>query len=295
MKTKQFIYLLVLSAVLLAGCKNRNNGKEDNQDETVTESESVTSSAQLTGDDKVFHERKKGLVETELEKQVDSLTRESWPKSREDYARLAQWIDNPDLDLSYSTRTSFRSLLDGSYCISLDNDADRIMRSGSCSQSHARLKDIMTVRAGFDPGRTDIGKAVRDKYNEHERLRVLVGSFSTSQSVSTFSEKYDVSFETAKKKEALDAYNAYAAKYKEPACSVLKQLKTPSFSTRRQLYCERILSLYEASVRESGKVVTGEWNRVDGTLSNIYGKEDSRSAGWKGRMDALKTNYEVVE
>lgn len=295
MKTNQFIYILALSAALLVGCKGRTTGQGETSEENKAESESVASSAQLTGDDKVFHERKKGLVEAELEKQVDSLAGKSWPGSKEDYARLARWIDNPDLDLSYGSRSSFRSLLDGCYCISLDNDADRIMRAGNCSQSHARLKDIMTVRAGFDPGRTDIGKAVRDKYNEHERLRVLVGSFSTSQSVSTFSDKYDVSFETAKKKEALDAYNAYAAKYKEPACSVLKQLKTPSFSTRRQLYCERILSLYEASVRESGKVVTGEWNRVDGTLSNIYGKEDSRSAGWKGRMDALKTNYEVVE
>ena len=278
-----------MSALLcLAGCKGRV--EESDSPEKETEEVSLTEEASLTGEDLKFHERKKDIVEEVLETQVDSLANEPWNK--DEYQRLAKWIESDDLDITYTARTSFASLLDANYCISMDNEA-RTLLTTKCGKSHSqqekRLDAIMKERANFKPERTSIGQKVRTAYDNHRSMIAIVNSFYAKQAVKSYLDKYDESYESKKKAEAKTAYNTY-----HPACTYLEEnLTNPKFASRRINYCEQILSLFEKHVHDTGDLK--DFNLVDGSLYNVYGYSDGKQLNlWRARMDALKESVKEV-
>ncbi len=285
-----FLYFVAMIAILsFVACKGRSSGND--QAGEAVETELIDEDAALTGEDLTFRQRKKNLVEEVLEKQLDSLANGLWNPA--EYKRLSDWIDGDELDLRYSARTSFRSLLDADYCISMDNEARIIMGSSSCGKSHSRLDQIMAERKKFDEGRTSIGKSVRTAYSHHEEMKRIVSSFSTKQSVNSFKDKYDESFESKKREEA----KAVLKKYPNPVCSYLQALKSPVFTSRRKDFCDKILALYEQFVHQNGQVVNSEKNAVEGTLLNTYGTygknknaEAAAMADWRKRLDNLATS-----
>ena len=276
-----FISIVVFSLICFAACKGRTSG--GNEAAEADETELIDASAALTGEDLTFSQRSKNLVEQELAKQLDSLANGLWNPA--EYKRLSDWLDGDELDLKYSARTSFQSLLDADYCISMDNEARKIMGGASCGKSHDRLKKIMAERSKFDEGRTSIGKAVRTAYSHHEEMSAIVSSFYAKQPVKSFLDKYDLAFESTKKAEGSKAF----AKY-HPVCSYLQALNSPNFSSRRKDYCEKILTLYEQHVRQDGKVDDGDYNEVDGNLYIAYGKDHpAEMTGWRNnRLEVLK-------
>ena len=227
---------IIVCSLIIVSCKNgkKTEGEAAEEDTTVAEVVLDDDVADFFGstNDEYLSE-----LELELRKQIEALAERAWDKK--EYQRLNTNIDKY-ID-GFNAKYSFHSLLDGKYCLSMDKEAKGIMASSSCSKSHSRLKEIMEERKNFAEEKTSIGKSVRSNYNTHQKLAGIIGRFSSKQAVSSYTDKYDESFEEQITEEAKRAYNTH-----KPVCSYLADnLKNPKFDKRRLDYCNKILALLE--------------------------------------------------
>ena len=264
--------------MLVICCKNTGNKTEGEAEEETTEAEVL-----LDEDVEEYFDSEDYLseLEQELHKQIEALAENKWDKKEYQrlYANIDKYIEG------FNGRYSFHSLLDGKYCLSMDKEAKDIMSSSSCNKSHSRLKDIMAERGDFADEKTSIGKSVRSKYNTHQKLAGIVGSFSKNQSVSSYTDKYDEAYEEQQTKEAQKAYETH-----KPVCSYLAgNLKNPNFDKRRLNYCEQILSLLKNTTND------GDIPTVRALLMKTYGNAHSdQMAKWNTELEAFSKKCQAL-
>lgn len=135
-------------------------------------------------------------------------------------------------------KNALQALLDKTYCDVMVAEGTQILSACTKAQ-HSHLDALMKELGLFNEvtGKADL----EAKYKEHQDLLAFLPKMRAQQSVKTYTDKYDVAFETNMKKQVADQ------KAKNPTCAYVNdELKKMDsyFKIRRNNYAKKLVEKY---------------------------------------------------
>lgn len=211
-----------------------------------------------------------------IDKNIDNLGEARWDKKNYQEIRNNQIATFKG---TQNAKSALRNKLDNVYGKVLVREGNLLM-DDNCGANHNKLSQVMAELKQFP--NAENSKVLNARYKEHQEMVAFTNSMYAKQSVRSFNDKYDKSFETRIRNQA-DAYLK-----KDIKCAYIKNRLNntgAAFSARRNSFCNAIINLYcqksTYSLREENQLKA---NLRDANNGRIDGN-------WENRIQDFKDNH----
>lgn len=209
-----------------------------------------------------------------VKQHIDAMGEQPWNKNT--YVNIK---NNQIPKLKRETeKTSASTHLKSTYGKVMVRDAKKVLENGcSVDNAHGYLNSIFKELAGFTstPGYGDVTKLK----SEHDKVLAFASSGIGNQTVTSYSQSYDTSYESEKMSKAKNYLGQSSVKCKVTRQKLQNLTRPEAYNGRRTNYCKAIVAKYLQCTNPAKR----EYNEALGKL-NVYRGSKSVLNQWQNEM-----------
>lgn len=217
-----------------------------------------------------------------VKKHIDAMGEQPWNKNT--YVNIKN-NQIPKLKLE-TEKTSASTHLKSTYGKVMVRDAKKVLEDGcAVNNAHGYLNSIFKELSGFTstPGYSGVSKLK----NEHDKVLAFASSGIGNQTVTSYSQSYDTSYESEKMSKAKSYLGQSSVKCKITRQKLQNLTRPEAYNGRRANYCKAIVAKYLQCTNPAKR----EYNEALGKL-NVYRGSRSVLNEWQNTM---KEHYNSLQ